>query len=52
MLVLFFMTRLSGYDNVYEVETCYFGGNVKVLLEHLYTRLTSEGVNITRRLTK
>ena len=23
---------------IFEIETCYFGGNMKVLLEHLYTR--------------
>ena len=38
LLLVFFMTHLSSYDNIFEIETCYFGGNMKVLLEHLYTR--------------
>ena len=33
-------------------DICSFWGNMKVLLEHLYTRWTYEGVNITQRLTK
>ena len=51
-LFSFFMRHLSIYHNIYETETWFFGGNLKVLLGHLYTCWTSEGVDITRRLTK
>ena len=36
MLVFVFMTHLSSYDNIFETQTCYFGGNMKVLMGHLY----------------
>ena len=29
------MKHLSGYDNIFEAETWYFWGNIKVLLGHL-----------------
>ena len=35
MLVFYFMTHT--FSNIFETET-YFLGNMKVLLEHLYTR--------------
>ena len=35
--LLFFMTHLSSYDNIFETETRCFWGNMKVLLGHLYT---------------
>ena len=52
MLVFFFMTHLSSYDNIFEIETWYFWDNIRVLLWYLYTHWASEGVGITRRLTK
>ena len=45
MLVFFFMTHLSSYINLFETET-FLGGNRKVILGHLYTRWTSEDVDI------
>ena len=52
MLVFFFMTRLSSYDNIFETETWHFWSNMKMPSGHIYTRWTYEGVDITRRLTK
>ena len=52
VLVLFFMTHLSSYDNIFVTEIWQFSGNMKVLLEDLYTHWTSEVADITRRLTK
>ena len=42
------MTHISGYDNKFETEVLYFGGNMAVFFEHLHTRWTSESVDITR----
>ena len=39
------MTHLSSYDNIFETKTWCFGGNMKVLLGHLYTLWTSEGID-------
>ena len=46
-----FFYNTSSSDNIFETET-YFGGDVRVLLWHLYTCWTSEGMDITRWLTK
>ena len=35
MLVFFFITHLSSYDNIFETEAWYFLGDMKVLLGHL-----------------
>ena len=29
------MKHLSGYDNIFETEECYFWGNMKILWGHL-----------------
>ena len=42
------MTHISGYDSKFETEVLYFGGNMAVFFGHLYTRWTSESVDITR----
>ena len=42
------MTHISGYDNKFETEVFYFGGNMAVFFGHLHTRWTSESVDITR----
>ena len=48
---LFFIAHLSSSDNIFETETWYFGGNMKVLLGYLYTCWSSEGMDVTRWLT-
>ena len=50
-MLVFIFYNTSSSDNIFETET-YFGGNVKVFLWHLYTCWTSEGMDITRWLTK
>ena len=40
------------YDNICKMKRDVLGGNTKVHLGDLYTRRVSEGVDITRRLTK
>ena len=42
------MTHISGYDNKFETEVLYFRGNMAVFFGYLYTRWTSESVDITR----
>ena len=37
------MTHLSGYDNIFETETWYFWGNMKILLGHLDWGLVTKG---------
>ena len=37
------MKHLSGYDNIFETEACYFLSNMKVLLEHLDWGLGTKG---------
>ena len=39
------MKHLSGYDNIFETETWYFWGNMKVLLVHLDWGLGTKGPN-------
>ena len=52
IFVFFFMTHLSSYNNICKTDLWYFWGNMKAFMGHQYTRWTSEGTNITRRLTK
>ena len=37
------MKHLSGYDSIFETETWYLWGNMKVLLEHLDLGLDTKG---------
>ena len=48
--VSFLMTDLSNYNKIFETETWYFWGNMKVLLGHLCIRWTSEGVDIKHKM--
>ena len=37
------MKHFSGFDNIFEIETWYFWGNMKVLLGHLDLGLDTKG---------
>ena len=43
MLVFFFMLHLSGYNNIFEIETWNFWDDMTDLLEHLYTATILHG---------
>ena len=43
MLFLVSMKHVSGFDNIFETESWYFGGNMKALLGHLYWGLSTKG---------